>query len=95
MADEVNLGKTLVARGVITKALDHLWEEPGSVEQIDIVYICSNAQIARQICPSGPLDEVPATSMMLPTRTALEYPTLDHFLLDGTDVLFIATSSDG
>jgi len=33
--------------------------------------------------------------MMLPTRTALEYPTLDHFLLDGTDVLFIATSSDG
>jgi len=46
VADEVNLGKTLVARVVITKALDHLWEEPGSVEQIDIVYICSNAQIA-------------------------------------------------
>ena len=48
VADEVGLGKTLVARGVIAKALDHLWDGPNSVEQIDIVYICSNAQIARQ-----------------------------------------------
>ena len=48
VADEVGLGKTLVARGVIAKALDHLWEGPNRVEQIDIVYICSNAQIARQ-----------------------------------------------
>ncbi|MYD04072.1 MAG: DEAD/DEAH box helicase [Acidimicrobiia bacterium] len=48
VADEVGLGKTLVARGLIAKALDHLWEGPDSVEQIDIVYICSNAQIARQ-----------------------------------------------
>ena len=48
VADEVGLGKTLVARGVIAKALDHLWDGPDCVEQIDIVYICSNAQIARQ-----------------------------------------------
>ena len=48
VADEVGLGKTLVARGVIAKALDHLWEGPGKVERIDIVYICSNGQIARQ-----------------------------------------------
>ncbi|MXX70766.1 MAG: hypothetical protein F4Y73_02655 [Gemmatimonadetes bacterium] len=48
VADEVGLGKTLVARGVIAKALDHLWDGPKRVEQIDIVYICSNAQIARQ-----------------------------------------------
>ena len=48
VADEVGLGKTLVARGVIAKALDHLWDGPNRVEQIDIVYICSNAQIARQ-----------------------------------------------
>ena len=48
VADEVGLGKTLVARGVIAKALDHLWEGPSRVEQIDVVYICSNAQIARQ-----------------------------------------------
>ena len=48
VADEVGLGKTLVARGVIAKAIDHLWDGPNRVEQIDVVYICSNAQIARQ-----------------------------------------------
>jgi hypothetical protein len=45
VADEVGLGKTLVARGVIAKTIDHLWD---SIDRIDIVYICSNAQIARQ-----------------------------------------------
>ena len=45
VADEVGLGKTLVARGVIAKAIDHLWE---TIDRIDIVYICSNGQIARQ-----------------------------------------------
>ena len=45
IADEVGLGKTLVARGLIAKAIDHLWEK---VDRIDIVYICSNAEIARQ-----------------------------------------------
>ena len=48
VADEVGLGKTLVARGVIAKVIDHLWEGANKVEQIDIVYICSNTQIARQ-----------------------------------------------
>ena len=49
VADEVGLGKTLVAKGVAAKAIDHLWagaEESGS--PITIVYICSNHQIARQ-----------------------------------------------
>ena len=45
VADEVGLGKTLVARGVIAKALEHL---DGKVDRIDIVYVCSNAAIARQ-----------------------------------------------
>jgi hypothetical protein len=45
VADEVGLGKTLVARGVIARAIDHLWEMN---DRIDIVYICSNADIARQ-----------------------------------------------
>ena len=45
IADEVGLGKTLVARGVIAKAIDHLWDD---IQRIDIVYICSNASIARQ-----------------------------------------------
>jgi hypothetical protein len=45
VADEVGLGKTLVARGLIAKAIEHLWDK---VDRIDIVYICSNAEIARQ-----------------------------------------------
>lgn len=45
IADEVGLGKTLVARGLIAKVIDHLWDR---VERIDVVYICSNADIARQ-----------------------------------------------
>ncbi len=45
IADEVGLGKTLVARGLIARAVEHLWDK---VKQIDIIYICSNADIARQ-----------------------------------------------
>ena len=43
VADEVGLGKTLVARGVIAKTIDHLWK---TVHRIDIIYICSNSNIA-------------------------------------------------
>jgi len=45
IADEVGLGKTLVARGVIARAVDHLWD---TVPRIDVVYICSNQHIAQQ-----------------------------------------------
>jgi len=45
LADEVGLGKTLVAKGVIALAIDRLWDE---TDRIDIVYICSNHDIARQ-----------------------------------------------
>lgn len=47
VADEVGLGKTMVARGVIAKTIDHLWDDPVR-KRLDIVYICSNAQIAQQ-----------------------------------------------
>ena len=45
LADEVGLGKTLVAKGVVARVVDELWD---TVERIDVVYICSNADIARQ-----------------------------------------------
>ncbi|MFO0821177.1 MAG: helicase-related protein [Pirellulales bacterium] len=45
VADEVGLGKTLIARGVIAKAVEHLWDK---VDRVDVVYVCSNADIARQ-----------------------------------------------
>lgn len=46
VADEVGLGKTLVARGVIAQAVDHL--RALGTPRIDVVYVCSNAAIARQ-----------------------------------------------
>lgn len=45
VADEVGLGKTLVARGIIAKTIDYLWD---TGRRIDIVYVCSNTDIARQ-----------------------------------------------
>lgn len=44
VADEVGLGKTLVARGIIARTVDYLWDRVG---RIDIIYICSNGSIAR------------------------------------------------
>ena len=45
VADEVGLGKTLVARGVIARALEHLQDE---VDRVDVIYVCSNSAIAAQ-----------------------------------------------
>jgi hypothetical protein len=47
VADETGLGKSLVARGVIAKAIEHL-QDDDSVGRIDIVYVCSNSDIAHQ-----------------------------------------------
>lgn len=45
VADEVGLGKTLVARGLIARFIEHLQNKPG---RIDVIYVCSNADIAAQ-----------------------------------------------
>ena len=45
VADEVGLGKTLIARGIIAKTLEHLQDQ---VDRVDVIYICSNASIATQ-----------------------------------------------
>src|SRR5699024_153567 len=45
VADEVGLGKTMVAKGVIASTVEHLKRIQ---DRIDVVYISSNAQIARQ-----------------------------------------------
>jgi hypothetical protein len=47
VADEVGLGKTLVAKGVIASAIERIRETQGE-RRIDVIYICSNADIARQ-----------------------------------------------
>ena len=46
VADEVGLGKTLVAAGVIGLTVEHL--QALGTPRVDIIYICSNQAIARQ-----------------------------------------------
>ena len=47
VADETGLGKTHVAREVIARTIEHL-QKADHVNRIDIVYVCSNADIAAQ-----------------------------------------------
>lgn len=47
VADETGLGKSLVARGVVARTVEHLMEDP-SVDRIDVVYVCSSADLAAQ-----------------------------------------------
>ncbi len=46
IADEVGLGKTLVAAGLIGLTVEHL--RAVNTRRVDIIYICSNQAIARQ-----------------------------------------------
>ena len=66
VADEVGLGKTLVARGVIAKAIEHLWDK---TDRIDILYICSNQAIAAQNL--NRLNVLGREALALPTRMTL------------------------
>lgn len=47
VADETGLGKSIVARGLVAKTIEKLQDDP-DVDRIDIVYICSNMDLARQ-----------------------------------------------
>ena len=67
VADEVGLGKTLVARGLIARAIRHL--QIIGTDRIDIVYICSNADIARQNI--NRLNVTEHQEFNLPTRITL------------------------
>jgi hypothetical protein len=68
VADEVGLGKTLVARGIIAKAIDHLWND---VKRIDVLYICSNGSIARQNLDKLRVSGAGERSMALATRLTM------------------------
>ncbi|ANG85314.1 hypothetical protein A8L33_07885 [Microbacterium aurantiacum] len=47
VADETGLGKSIVARGVIARAIEHL-QDVDHIDRIDIVYVCSNIDLATQ-----------------------------------------------
>lgn len=46
VADEVGLGKTLVAKGLIARTIAHL--QSIGTKRVDVIYVCSNADIAVQ-----------------------------------------------
>ena len=68
VADEVGLGKTLVARGIIARTIDYLWDD---VERIDIIYICSNGSIARANLPKLRIGGASERSFALATRLTM------------------------
>ena len=47
VADETGLGKSIIARGVIARTIEHL-EIVDEVDRINVVYVCSNADLANQ-----------------------------------------------
>lgn len=47
VADETGLGKSMLARGVIARAIEQL-QHDDTVDRIDVIYVCSNADIAEQ-----------------------------------------------
>jgi hypothetical protein len=47
VADETGLGKSIIARGLIARAIEHL-NTVDDVNRIDVVYVCSNADLATQ-----------------------------------------------
>jgi len=63
VAGESGLGKTLVARGLITKSVDHLWD---SVDRMGVLHICSNQELG------GVLAEVQACCQ--PSQNGLQLP---------------------
>lgn len=81
VADEVGLGKTLVARGVVAEVIDRLWE---SVNRVDILYVCSNAALARENLPKlrgttlGSV--IPATRFTLLPREAARFHEKLNFI---------------
>lgn len=77
VADEVGLGKTLIARGVIAKAINHLQQQ--GIKRIDVVYICSNAEIAGQNIQR--LNVTNDKSLSQSTRLTL-LPTMFHQISD-------------
>jgi len=99
VADETGLGKTHVARGIIAKTIEHL-QDDDAVKRIDIIYVCSNIDIAdqnlRKLMVSTVHRKTPATRLtMLVAQPELLEPLPDDALKPVTFLSFTpATSFD-
>ena len=86
VADEVGLGKTMVARGVVAVTIERLWDVVG---RIDVLYICSNQAIASQNI--NRLNVLGEQAFALPTRmTLLPLQLMDEHGLGTNKVNFIS-----
>jgi hypothetical protein len=86
VADEVGLGKTMVARGVIARTIEQLWD---TTKRIDILYICSNQAIAAQNL--NRLNVLGRSALALPTRmTLIPLQFQNQLGLDANKVNFIS-----
>jgi hypothetical protein len=76
VADETGLGKSIVAGGVVTEMLERLRHDD-TINRIDVIYICSNQDIAKQNLErlAGPHGE----AFALPTRLTLLGREMQYF----------------
>lgn len=79
VADEVGLGKTKIAKAVMAETVRRLWDDRDT-DRIDIIYMCSNSQIARQN-----LAELRSVMSGLPERNADRLTMLPTVLADLQD----------
>jgi hypothetical protein len=88
VADEVGLGKTLVARGIIARTIEHLQQK--SVPRIDVIYICSNQDIAQQNLKK--LNILEDDAVALPSRITLLPLTIQR--LQKQSINFVSLTPD-
>lgn len=95
VADPVGMGKTYVARGVIARAIERL-EADSSIGRIDIVYVCSNTDIAsqniRRLDVTGGRTRAPARRL---TLLATQVQDLDRRRRDGGKTINLVAFTPG
>src|SRR5690554_575549 len=72
VADEVGLGKTLVARGVIAK-LARYYKEELNDDLFKVVYVCSNQNIAGQNLAKLKIDQNVTLDGLSDTRLSMQH----------------------
>ncbi len=95
VADPVGMGKTFVARGVIAQTIERL-EADDSVDRIDVIYVCSNNDIAtqniRRLDVTGSQTRSPARRL---TLLATQINDLDRATEDGSKTVNLITFTPG
>ncbi len=81
VSDETGLGKSLVARGVIARAIERFQKEPQR-RHINVVYVCSNSDVAAQNLSrldvtGGHHHRIPSRLSLLAKHTRDLQPDLD------------------